>query len=106
MDDMNVMDVDTPFENAASGEMPSINGAAVVDDEMQGLTLCLSGSVCSFSTGRTGDLTTKEMQLLRLIFEHYKQGIQVKTRTVRKIAEDIVPGFRSKSLSARSQVVW
>ncbi len=46
------------------------------------------------------------MELLRWIFECCEQGIQVTTRAVRKVADEIVPGFRDTSIRARTLVVW
>ena len=65
----------------------------------------LSGSLRSLHPGKTSILASKTTPLLRWIFEHCEQGLQVTTRMVRKVAEDIVPNFREKTIVAKNQVV-
>ena len=80
--------------------------------EMQHLTGILSstrkffsGNLRSLHPGKSSILASKTTPLLRWIFEHREQGVQVTTRMVRKVAEDIVPNFREKTIVAKNQVV-
>ena len=89
-----VITSETPVD---AGEIPLVHAANVVIGDtpptVMHLSSCklLSGSVCSINTGRTCALAAKEMELLRWIFECRKQGIQVMTRAVQKVADKIVP---------------
>ena len=64
-----------------------------------------SGNLRSLHPGKSSILTSKTTPLLRWIFEHREQGVQVTTRMVRKVAEDIVPNFCEKTIVAKNQVV-
>ena len=64
-----------------------------------------SGNLRSLHPGKSSILASKTTPLLRWIFEHREQGVQVTTRMVRKVAEDIVPNFREKTIVAKNQVV-
>ena len=65
----------------------------------------LSGSLRSLHPGKTSILASRTTPLLRWIFEHREQGLQVTTRMVRKFAEDLVPNFREKTIVAKNQAV-
>ena len=60
-----------------------------------------SGNLRSLHPGKSSILASKTTPLLRWIFEHREQGVQVTTRMVRKVAEDIVPNFREKTIVAK-----
>ena len=63
-----------------------------------------SGNLRSLHPGKSSILASKTTPLLRWIFEHREQGLQVTKRMVLKVTED-VPNFREKMLVAKNQAI-
>ena len=91
-----------PVENEATFEIAVVPTPVLVP---MVVAKTISGQVHSLHPGRVSILAPKKMQLLRWLFEQREQGLQVTTRLVRKVAENLVPELREKTIHARNQIV-
>ena len=91
-----------PVENKATFEIAIVPTPVLVP---MVVAKTISGQVRSLHPGRVSILAPKKMQLLRWLFEQCKQGLQVTTRLVQKVAEKLVPELCEKTINERDQIV-
>ncbi len=86
-------------ENPNSGNTVICLGAAVLSTKL------LYGNLRSYNQGKMSILAQKEVGLLRFLFKHSKQGIQVITRMVRKFTKKLMPELCIKFRLVNDQCV-
>ena len=91
-----------PVENEATFEIAVVPTPVLVP---MVVAKTISGQVRSLHPGRVSILAPKKMQLLHWLFEQREQGLQVTTRLVQKVAENLVPDLHEKTIHARNQIV-
>ncbi len=85
-----------PVENEATFEITVVPPVVVP----MIVAKIINGHVRILYPGRVSILAPKKMQLLCWLFEQCKQGLQVTTRLVRKVAEKLVPELCEKTIQA------